>query len=96
MSAGVVALRADGLDFAADAAAGVNAALMKISHIGFVLLDRRTYLSSRFCLFVLLSGKWLYMNGLTPSDATLHGGKCHTWDVLRCGIRGAGVWHPGC
>ena len=27
-------------------------------------------------------------------NATLHGGKCHTWDVLRCGIRGAEVWHP--
>lgn len=29
-------------------------------------------------------------------NATLHGGKCHTWNVLRYGIRGAGVWHSGC
>lgn len=26
-------------------------------------------------------------------DATLHGGKCHTWSMLRCGIRDAEVWH---
>ena len=31
---------------------------------------------------------------LTPGgNATLHEGKCHTWDMLRCGIRGAEVWH---
>lgn len=29
-------------------------------------------------------------------NATLHGVECHTWDVLKCGIRGAGVWHSGC
>lgn len=36
MSAGVVTLRADDLDFAADAAAGINAVLMEISHIGLL------------------------------------------------------------
>jgi hypothetical protein len=55
VSAGVVALRADGLDFAADAAAGVNAALMEISHNDFSLFDIRTkepvcFLVLSFCL----------------------------------------------
>ena len=36
------------------------------------------------------------MPHLAGWNATLHEGKCHTWDVLRCGIRNADVWHSGC
>ena len=57
MSAGIVALRTDGLDFAADAATGVDTVLMKISHNEFSLFDRRTkepvcFLVLSFCSFV--------------------------------------------
>ena len=57
MSAGVVALGADGLDFSAGAATGVDAVLMEISHNDFSLFDRRTkepvcFLVLSFCSFV--------------------------------------------
>ena len=33
------------------------------------------------------------MPHLAGWNATLHEGKCHTWDVLRCGIRNVDMWH---
>lgn len=38
----------------------------------------------------------LPMPHFAGGNATLHGGKCHTWDMLRCGIRNVEVWHSGC
>ena len=57
MSAGIVALRTDGLDSAADAATGVDTVLMKISHNDFSLFGIRTkepvcFLVLSFCSFV--------------------------------------------
>lgn len=81
VSSGVVALRAYCFDFAADAATSFNAVFMKISHVGLWV---RWFMNSCFPLPHFIG-----------PDATLRGGKYHTWRVTKCGISGAEVWQLG-
>jgi len=88
VSAGVVALGADGLDFSAGAAMGVDAVLMEISH--FLLNCLNLFLEN--CLrtsFVKSSAK-------SFGNATLQRLECHTSWGRMPHLDGCEVWHLPC